>query len=269
MQEVGAITGYIDVAQMLLYAFWIFFFGLIYYLQRESNREGFPLERERGPKSMGIFGMPSAPKMFLLKHGDTVKEVASNPVEREEINIKKAFRAEGSPHDPTGDPMADQVGAASYAQRANHPDYDLHGEPKLRPLRVASAFYPAKEDDDPRGMTVYGADDKAAGTVSDLWVDTGEYIGRYLEVDLGDAGRRLIPWTAFRIVGKKGWFAQLSGIEPRRQGIFVDSITAEQFAGIPQTADPDQITLLEEDKVMGYVGGGRLYATKDRQEPLL
>lgn len=269
MDEVGAITEYIDVAQMLLYAFWIFFFGLIYYLQRESNREGFPLEKDNGQKTFGIFGMPSAPKMFLLKHGEEVKRVASNPPERDQINIKKTWRAQGSPHDPTGDPMADQVGAASYAQRADHVDYDLHGEPKLRPLRIATEFYPAEWDDDPRGMTVYGADDKVAGTVSDLWVDTGEFIGRYLEVDLGDAGSRLIPWTAFRIIGKKGWFALLSGIEPRKQGVFVDSITAEQFAGIPKTAHLDQVTLLEEDKVMGYVGGGRLYATKARQEPLI
>ncbi len=40
----GAITGYIDVAQIVLYIFWVFFFGLVYYLQMESKREGFPLE---------------------------------------------------------------------------------------------------------------------------------------------------------------------------------------------------------------------------------
>ena len=36
----GAITSYIDVAQIVLYLFWIFFFGLIYYLIRENLREG-------------------------------------------------------------------------------------------------------------------------------------------------------------------------------------------------------------------------------------
>ena len=44
MQTVGNITGYVDVAQLLLYAFWIFFAGLIYYLARESHREGYPME---------------------------------------------------------------------------------------------------------------------------------------------------------------------------------------------------------------------------------
>ena len=28
--DTGAITQYVDVAQLVLYAFWIFFFGLIY-----------------------------------------------------------------------------------------------------------------------------------------------------------------------------------------------------------------------------------------------
>jgi photosynthetic reaction center H subunit len=44
MQTVGVITGYVDLAQILLYVFWIFFAGLIYYLVREGHREGYPLE---------------------------------------------------------------------------------------------------------------------------------------------------------------------------------------------------------------------------------
>ena len=42
----GAVTGYIDVAQLVLYAFWIFFVGLIFYLRREDKREGYPLESD-------------------------------------------------------------------------------------------------------------------------------------------------------------------------------------------------------------------------------
>ena len=36
----GAITQYVDVAQIVLYMFWAFFAGLIYYLVREGHREG-------------------------------------------------------------------------------------------------------------------------------------------------------------------------------------------------------------------------------------
>ena len=40
MQE-GA---YLDVAQVTLYVFWIFFACLIFYLRREDRREGYPLD---------------------------------------------------------------------------------------------------------------------------------------------------------------------------------------------------------------------------------
>mgnify|MGYP000491222488 CR=1 FL=1 len=61
----GAITGYIDVAQLVLYAFWIFFAGLIIYLRREDKREGYPLESERSG-SVTVQGFPAvpAPKTF-------------------------------------------------------------------------------------------------------------------------------------------------------------------------------------------------------------
>ena len=53
--ETGAITPYIDVAQVVLYVFWAFFAGLIYYLQREAHREGYPMEtgRATGPVITG------------------------------------------------------------------------------------------------------------------------------------------------------------------------------------------------------------------------
>jgi len=53
--ETGAITQYVDVAQLVLYVFWAFFAGLIYYLLRENHREGYPMDsgRENGPKQEG------------------------------------------------------------------------------------------------------------------------------------------------------------------------------------------------------------------------
>ena len=47
----AAITGYIDVAQLVLYGFWIFFAGLIIYLRREDKREGYPLESDRSKRA--------------------------------------------------------------------------------------------------------------------------------------------------------------------------------------------------------------------------
>ena len=47
--ETGAITEYMDVAQLALYAFWIGFFFLVRHLHREGKREGWPL----GPRWSG------------------------------------------------------------------------------------------------------------------------------------------------------------------------------------------------------------------------
>ena len=66
----GAITSYIDVAQVTLYAFWVFFAGLILYLRREDKREGYPLESDRSG-AIRVQGFPPIPepKTFLLPHG--------------------------------------------------------------------------------------------------------------------------------------------------------------------------------------------------------
>jgi photosynthetic reaction center H subunit len=49
----------------------------------------------------------------------------------------------------------------------------------------------------------------------------------------------------------------------------VASILASQFGDVPKTARDDQITLLEEDRVMAYYAAGHLYRTPDRRGPLL
>ena len=60
-----------------------------------------------------------------------------------------------------------------------------------------------------------------------------------------------------------------AGIDKANGKVLVNAILASQFAGVPALKSQDQITFLEEEKVMGYYGGGLLYATPDRQEPLL
>ena len=37
-------TNSMDFAQIVLYAFWVFFALLVYYLRREDKREGYPLD---------------------------------------------------------------------------------------------------------------------------------------------------------------------------------------------------------------------------------
>ena len=70
--QAGAITGSIDVAQVVLYAFWVFFAGLIFYLRREDKREGYPLESDRsGRIIVQEFPAMLGPKTFLMSDGST------------------------------------------------------------------------------------------------------------------------------------------------------------------------------------------------------
>ncbi|MBP6668482.1 MAG: hypothetical protein KA180_03460 [Gemmatimonadales bacterium] len=58
---------HIDGAQIALYAFWLFFFGLVYWLRKEDKREGYPLESERGT-SQGFPVLPT-PKPYIGADG--------------------------------------------------------------------------------------------------------------------------------------------------------------------------------------------------------
>jgi photosynthetic reaction center H subunit len=161
----------------------------------------------------------------------------------------------GAPLRPEGDPMLAGVGPGSWAERADVPDMTLEGRTRLVPLRLAPGFAVVGRDLDPRGMTVYGADRAAGGIVRDLWVDRAEMLFRYIELEVqGGARRVLLPMN----------FARIS-----RRGVRVRSILGAQFAQVPATRSADQVTLLEEEKIMAYYGAGTLYATPMRQEPML
>ena len=60
--QAGAITSHMDVAQIALYVFWLFFAGLIFYLRKEDKREGYPLVTERSGQLLQGFPVMPAPK---------------------------------------------------------------------------------------------------------------------------------------------------------------------------------------------------------------
>lgn len=258
--ESGAITSYIDVAQLVLYAFWIFFAGLVFYLHRENKREGYPLQSDRTDRAprVKVQGFPAVPKpkTYLMSDGSTVM-APNGKHDTREVKARPVASYPGSPLVPTGNPMLDGVGPAAYAERADVPDLAFDGRPKIVPLRVATDHHVAEKDPDPRGMNVIAADGQVGGVVRDVWVDRSEMVFRYLEVETpspGGARRVLLPLN----------FAKVT-----RGRVKVASILAKHFAAVPAHRNPDQVTLLEEDKIVGYFGGGTLYATAARAEPLL
>jgi photosynthetic reaction center H subunit len=249
----------IDIALVVTNTFFIFFVLLIIYLRREDRREGYPLEEDpsgRLRSSGGVLISPN-PKTFRLPGGRGTLTVPNDLRDRRDIAARRTSIVPGSPLEPTGNPLIDGVGPASYAERAKVPDLTYHGEPKIVPLRVAKDFTIAEGDLDPRGLPVLGTDGKTAGTVSEIWVDRGEVTIRYLEVALLSGGPSVIlPMT-------------LARIDKRHRLVTVEAITAAQFADVPRIENPDQITFYEEERVVAYYGGGFLYATPGRAEPLL
>jgi photosynthetic reaction center H subunit len=251
------ITAHFDIAFISLYVFWLFFAGLVFYLHRESKREGYPLLTDR-PDRIRVVGFPSmpSPKTFLTSDGHSITVPRVGEVEPPVTGAVASSKVFGSPLVPTGNPMLDAVGPASYVQRAEVPDLTFDdGVPKIVPLRAAPGWSLAEEDPNPVGMAVVGADGRVAGTCTDAWIDISEVIVRYLEVDTG-ARRVLVPMTLARIDGG------------RRQ-VKVVSVLARHFADAPGLANPNQVTLREEDRICAYFASGHMYATPERQEPLV
>lgn len=256
----GNIVGSIDLAEIALTLFFLFFVALIFWLRREDRREGYPLE-DSLTGHVGQYGGPlstASPKTFKLPFG---KGTVSYPVSRREgrepvdIAARRRENFPGAPYFPTGNPLADGVGPAGRAKRADYPDMTAHGTARIVPLSADSDFSVAQFmfSTDPRGMSVVAADGKVAGTVCELWVDRAEHIVRYLEVDTG-TGKVLAP-MAMAVV--------------KRDHVKIDAINAADYAGVPTLAAAAEITRDEEERVIAYFGGGYLYANAGRQEPLI
>jgi photosynthetic reaction center H subunit len=249
-----AFFGNFDLALVSLYMFWVFFALLIYYLQTENMREGYPMENEDGNPEPSNLPLPKA-KTFKLPHGRGEVTVPDYKREAREVALKRVAGF-GFPLEPTGDPLVDGVGPASWAPRRDEPELDGKGHPKIQPMRKLEGFA-VSAGRDPRGLAVQAGDMEIVGKIVDMWVDEPEQLVRFLEIELDPAygtGNRLVPM-------------QLAVIMKDR--VKVHSIFGKHFANVPATKSPDIVTLLEEDKISGYYAGGKLYASQDRLEPQL
>ena len=254
----GEFVNGVDLVDVCLWAFTIFFFGLIYHLQREGMREGYPLEEEPSGRTEApaLFFFPPK-KSFNLPNGRGTIEMTYGKADTRDHALNRTAPWAGSPFTPSGDPMKDGVGPASYAMRDDVPDLNWDGSDRIVPYRLHPDYTVSEKDLDPRGLPVVGLDRMVAGTVTDLWVDRSESIIRYLEVKLEGTGEHVLLPIPF------------SNISKTRKRVEVDAVKAAHFAGVPRTRSPDRVTRLEEDMISGYYGGGTLYATPERQEPWL
>lgn len=257
--EFGNVTEYIDLTQILLYLFWIFFAALIFYLQRETRREGYPLEADTGGRIYELdFIYRPEPKTFKLHGGKTV-QAPNDQRETRTLNLERTENMDGFPYEPTGNPMTDGIGPGSYAERADEPDRTAAGAVKIVPMSKLKDYSIAEGDPDPRGLDVVGIDDEVGGKIVDIWVDKSEHTIRYLEaeVPLDEGSKKILVPITFCVV------------QPNQNRVYLDSVRSDQLKECPTTKKADEVTFLEEDKICGFYGAGTLYAYAKRSEPLL
>ena len=233
----------------------MFFIGLVLYLHRESKREGYPLVSDRSAniKVQGFPAMPAA-KEYKLAHGGT-QLAPRDEAPEVDVPARPVAKSPGNPLEPIGDPIGQNIGPGAYANRSDTPDLTLDGQPRVVPMRTNSSLHVDSKDPDPRGMPLLAADGEEVGKISDLWIDLSEPMIYYIEV-AGAEGSTIVPWNFVDLDKSKGVAK-------------VDALYSHQFAGVPKLRSPDQITLLEEDKICGYFAGGLMYADAKRGEPIL
>ncbi len=255
------LTQHIDIALVVMNAFFLFFFALVVYLQREGRREGYPLEHEltgRVESEGGPLHTP-ARKAFRLPFGQGLVYVPSLERDPVQLPARRTDYGTGSPIEPTGNPLVDGIGPAAWANRAKHPDLDWEGHTRIVPMHTTPEFSIAGRDADPRGYNVIAADGAIVGKVSELWIDKADRLIRYLQVSVqGENPREVLAPM------------MMATVRRRTATVTIDAIVSgqwDQAPGMPEGGTV--ITLYEEERVQAYFGGGYLYATPERSEPLL
>lgn len=256
------IVGTLDVAELAFLLFFVFFIALVFYLNRESRREGYPLEDEQTGKIHPGSLFDGDKKVFKLPHGRGTYVPEDNP--RDDINIPavQAFNAAGAPWVPTGDPMIDGLGPAAWANRAKYPDLTFDGRPRIVPIGQSHEIIVSPRDPQLIGWPVVAADGVTVGKVSDIWVDQAEHIIRYLEIET-NSGKKVLAPMMVAAVQTRGFF------NDKPELVEIDAITSAQFDNVPQLETPGIITRYEEDRIQAYYGGGYMYATPERSEAWL
>ena len=261
------IVGTFDVAELAFLLFFGFFVALVFYLNRESRREGYPLEDEvTGKVENDCRLFDGDKKVFQLPNGRGTYVPEDSP--RDDVNLPavQAFNSPGAPWVPTGDPLVDGMGPAAWANRSKYPDLTFDGRPRIVPIGDSHEMIVSPNDPQLIGWPVMAADKQIVGKVSDIWVDQSEHIIRYLEVETTTGKKVLAPMFVAAVHGNSLLAALLPTTSDEKEFVEIAAITADQFERAPMLETPGIITRYEEDRVMAYFGGGYMYATPERSE---
>ena len=225
-------------------AFFIFFAGLVLHLRTEDKREGYPLvDPAGGGDGQGLPALPAS-KAFLLPQGGVV--FAPHTESERPLAAEHAFPFPGAALQPNGDPLADGVGPAAWVERRAEPLWFSVGVTQMSPLRTSEGWALAKGDVDPRGLPVIDGWGERAGVVRDLWVDRGVKILRYLEVELDDGARTLLPIH----------HTDVRRIQAR---VALRAFRAARLAAAPRLASPEVVTAREEDRINAFYAGAAFF----------
>lgn len=261
------IVGTFDVAELAFLLFLGFFVALVFYLNRESRREGYPLEDEDTGRIHPGSLFDGDKKRFALPNGRGT--YVPEDVARDDVNVAgvQAFRAAGAPWVPTGNAMKDGMGPAAFANRAKYPDLTFDGRPRIVPIAQSHELIVSPQDPQLIGYPVVAADKQTAGKVTDIWVDQAEHLIRYLEIET-NTGRKVLAPMMVAVVHGNSLLGKVLPTTNHDEAKYVeiDAITAAQFEDVPALDTAGVITRYEEDRIQAYFGGGYMYATPERSE---
>ena len=245
----GVISSQLDIPTIAFWVFVLFFVGLVFWLQRESKREGYPLRASPfTPEQMDGFPPPPAqPRTYILNEGGTTQAPHYYP--QVPFHAAPVHRFDGTPLTPLGNPLLAGIGPGSWVRKRNEPALTERGDLLLQPLRLLPEWSVLRLDADPRGMAVLDWRLNPVGHVSELWIDRGIKIIRFLEVELdASLGAKHVLVPIFHTDIREA---------PRR--VRVTALWAHQFIDIPMPATPDLITGQEEERLNAYFTAGQFF----------
>ncbi len=250
----GQISNQLDIPTLAFWVFVLFFVGLVFWLQRESKREGYPLRASPfTTELMDGFPPPAAQtRTYILNEGGTTE--APHHYEQAPTQARPMHQFDGTAFYPLGNPLLAGIGPGSWVMRRDSVALTERGEKLMEPLRDMGGWSVEREDADPRGMAVFDWRWNAIGSVTDVWIDRGSKVIRLLEVELqavAGAGRVLVPLLH-------------TEIREKSRRVRVTSLWAHQFADVPKPATAGEITAREEERLNAYYAAGFFY----RSNPL-